>query len=479
MTVVLDAGLLERPAARRAPAAGARPAWIARYRSAVLAVDVTALLAACAAGSLFAHVTPTRAVPLVVAWILALGLARTYEDRFLGSGPEEFTRVFDASVRLTAAAAVVGYTTGSEAAGGFVAVVLPLGMVLLLLGRYAARMVVHARRARGGCLQRVLLVGEAAHVRDLAHHLTREPRSGLVVVGACLSDAARAKRWTLPFPVLGDVSSVTDALASCDATTVAVTSGGMTSGMLRELSYELEDRHVDLLVAPALTNVAGNRVSIRPTAGLPLLHVDEPELTGVRKAAKAVFDRTVALLALVLLLPVLAAIAVAVKLSSPGPVFFFQERVGQDGTRFRMWKFRSMVADAEALRPTILDLNTVDAVLFKARNDPRVTSVGRVLRRWSLDELPQLVNVLRGEMSLVGPRPPLPSEVAVYTSVARRRLLVKPGLTGLWQVSGRSDLSWDETVRLDLHYVENWSLGLDVAVLAKTGLAVLRRQGAY
>ena len=479
MTVVLDAGLLERPVARPAPAAGARPAWITRYRTAVIAVDVTALLVACAAGSLFAQVTPARALPLVVAWLLALGLARTYEDRFLGSGPEEFTRVFDASVRLTAAAAVVGYATGSQAAGGFVAVVLPLGMVLLLLGRYAARMVVHARRARGGCLQRVLLVGEAAHVRDLAQHLTREPRSGLVVVGACLSNAARAKRWTLPFPVLGDVSSVTEALGRCDATTVAVTSGGMTSAMLRELSYELEDRHVDLLVAPALTNVAGNRVSIRPTAGLPLLHVDEPELTGVRKAAKAVFDRTVALIGLLVLLPVLTAIAVAVKLSSPGPVFFFQERVGQDGTRFRMWKFRSMVADAELLRASVLDLNTVDAVLFKARNDPRITPVGRVLRRWSLDELPQLVNVLRGEMSLVGPRPPLPSEVAVYTSVARRRLLVKPGLTGLWQVSGRSDLSWDETVRLDLHYVENWSLGLDVAVLAKTGLAVLRRQGAY
>jgi exopolysaccharide biosynthesis polyprenyl glycosylphosphotransferase len=283
-------------------------------------------------------------------------------------------------------------------------------------------------------------------------------------------------------PVLGGLTDVVSVLRQMRADSVAVAPGpGISSEALRQLSYELEGTGVDLLVAPTLTNVTGTRISIRPVSGLPLLHVDEPELGGARRLVKAAFDRSVGLLLLLLVAPFLLLIALAIRLTSRGPAFFRQQRVGRDGKAFTLWKLRSMYVDAEARRHQLDDLNVHrdKGVLFKIQNDPRITPIGRQLRRYSLDELPQLWNVVKGDMSLVGPRPPLQSEVDRYETHTHRRLLVKPGLTGLWQVSGRSDLSWEDTVRLDLHYVENWSLGLDLAVMAKTVLAVLRPSGAY
>jgi exopolysaccharide biosynthesis polyprenyl glycosylphosphotransferase len=222
-------------------------------------------------------------------------------------------------------------------------------------------------------------------------------------------------------------------------------------------------------------------MSSRTIPGLPLLHIDEPELEGSRRIVKAMFDRTLGLLGLVLVSPLLLGIALAIRLTSSGPAFFRQERVGKAGKPFKIWKFRSMYVDAEEHRDTLVHANIhgLEGVLFKVERDPRVTAVGRFLRRYSLDELPQLINVVLGHMSLVGPRPPLQEEVDRYDGHVHRRLLVKPGMTGLWQVSGRADLPWEEAVRLDLHYVENWTLGLDIAVLCKTVMAVLKPQGAY
>jgi exopolysaccharide biosynthesis polyprenyl glycosylphosphotransferase len=226
-------------------------------------------------------------------------------------------------------------------------------------------------------------------------------------------------------------------------------------------------------------DVAGPRISVRPVAGLPLLHVDHPELTGGRQLVKSLFDKIGATFALVLLAPLLAVIALAIRLTSAGPGLFRQTRVGKDGKEFTVLKFRTMVQEAEALRVGLAEQNEQDGVLFKIKKDPRITRVGGVLRRYSLDELPQLINVLRGDMSMVGPRPPLAEEVAQYGDDVRRRLVVRPGLTGLWQVNGRSDLTWEESVRLDLRYVENWSLALDLLILWKTCSAVVRGSGAY
>jgi exopolysaccharide biosynthesis polyprenyl glycosylphosphotransferase len=264
------------------------------------------------------------------------------------------------------------------------------------------------------------------------------------------------------------------------ADTVAVLACPEMSGLrLRDLAWQLEKSDTDLWLAPALLDIAGPRTTIRPVAGLPLLHMEHPEFSGLRRMIKSAFDRLMAAIALLLLSPLFLVVVMAIRLGDGGPALFRQERVGKGGQPFVLFKFRTMLVDAERQKSQLDELNETDGVLFKIRRDPRVTRVGAMLRRWSLDELPQLINVLIGNMSLVGPRPALPAEAAVYGAHVRRRLVVKPGMTGLWQVNGRSDLSWDESVRLDLRYVENWSFMLDLQILWKTGAAVGRGKGAY
>ena len=278
----------------------------------------------------------------------------------------------------------------------------------------------------------------------------------------------------------GGLDGAASAVARFGADTVAVLACPEMDGMrLRELAWSLEKTRTDMCVASALLDVAGPRTTIRPIAGLPLLHVDHPELDGVKQVIKGVFDRMSASLALILLSPLFALIALAIWIPDRKSVFFRQTRVGKDGRTFRVWKFRTMVVDAEARKAQLLKLNEADGALFKMRQDPRVTRTGAWLRRWSLDEFPQLLNVLVGEMSMVGPRPALPAETAGYGHHMRRRLVVRPGITGLWQVNGRSDLSWDEAERLDVRYVENWSLVLDLQILWKTLAAVWHGSGAY
>jgi exopolysaccharide biosynthesis polyprenyl glycosylphosphotransferase len=265
-----------------------------------------------------------------------------------------------------------------------------------------------------------------------------------------------------------------------DVDVVAVAADPELAGYtLRKLSWALEQRGVELIVSPGIVEVAGPRISIRPVAGLSLLHLERPSVSGGPHLLKSIFDRVVGCLLLLAIAPILLVTAVLIKLTSRGPVLFRQTRVGRGGEQFSMLKFRTMVADAEARKAELAVLNEGNGVLFKLRDDPRVTKVGKYLRRFSIDELPQLVNVLRGDMSLVGPRPPLPAEVAQYAIDDARRMLVKPGLTGLWQVSGRSDLTWEESMRLDLRYADNWSIALDLLILWKTARAVLGSDGAY
>jgi exopolysaccharide biosynthesis polyprenyl glycosylphosphotransferase len=325
------------------------------------------------------------------------------------------------------------------------------------------------------------VVGHGPGVLDLVRQVKREPYHGLEVIAACLPAADSCPELEeLEVPVAGTFDDVSGAVQAVGADTVAVlTCREMDGPALRRLSWQLERQRTDLIVAPALMEVAGPRIAIRPVSGLPLLHVEQPELSGGRRLAKGLVDRAVALAALLLFAPLLLGVGLLVRLTSPGPALFRQTRVGKHGAEFTMLKFRTMVQDAEAKRSDVLHLNELDGVLFKMRDDPRVTRLGGWLRKFSLDELPQLINVITGKMSLVGPRPPLPEEVALYGDDVRRRLLVKPGLTGLWQISGRSDLSWDESVRLDLRYVENWSLALDALIVWKTLFVVARGNGAY
>jgi exopolysaccharide biosynthesis polyprenyl glycosylphosphotransferase len=300
------------------------------------------------------------------------------------------------------------------------------------------------------------------------------------LVGACLPGKYDGSSLA-DIPV---VASVTDVLATAEdlgADPVVVTAGpGMSPEALRRLSWELEGTGINLIVAPALLDVAGPRISVRPVAGVPLLHVDEPELSGPRQVLKGVAEWLFATIAFVLMVPFLALLCLAIRIDSRGAPLFRQTRVGRHGHDFTVYKLRTMHADAETLLESLREQNeAADGLLFKMREDPRITRVGSLLRKWSLDELPQFWNVVKGDMALVGPRPPLPGEVSQYGPEVARRLLVRPGITGLWQVSGRSNLTWEESVRLDLYYVENWSLALDAMIVWKTFFAIFRREGAY
>jgi exopolysaccharide biosynthesis polyprenyl glycosylphosphotransferase len=421
------------------------------------------------------------AMVMPVLWAAMVGLMDGYEPRVVGIGSEEYRQIMRAFVAATAALGFVSYALKLEVARGYVVLALPLATLLTLLGRYAARKWLHRRRTQGAYLHRVVVVGAEHAVVDLVSRLRHDSQSGMQVVGACLSSGDGALLVGLGVPLLGNVDGAAGAVLSSGADTVAVAGGaGVDPTRLRRLSWELEGTDTDLVVSPGLIEVAGPRLHIRPVSGLPLLHVEEPQFTGVRRVLKGAFDRVAAAFALALASPLILGIAVAVRLSSPGPVIFRQTRTGCHGREFTLLKFRSMYQDAEQRRAELQHRNErAEGLLFKMRNDPRVTPVGRWLRRFSLDELPQLVNVLLGHMSLVGPRPPLPAEVALYEDDVRRRLLVKPGLTGLWQVSGRSELTWEESVRLDLRYVENWSFALDLTILWKTGSAISRGRGAY
>ena len=470
--------------------AGDPAAWTSAYlRKAAVADVACALVAGVLALAAYdvhyhswthqaaAYLAFTAVLPIL--WWASVAVAGGYDSRFIGVGSDEFRRVLNAAVSLTAGVAIISYALKLEFARGYVVVALPSATIFDLVVRHRLRRRLHRLRSRGACMRRVVAIGHAPAVADLVAELGRGTYHGLSVVGACLAGGTMLNEIA-GVPVFGGLGSVTAAVGQFRADTVAVLACPEMNGIrLRELAWDLEKTGTDVCVAPALLDVAGPRTTIRPVAGLPLLHVDHPELDGGKKVIKEAFDKALALTGVILLAPVFAAIALAIKLTDRGPVFFRQTRVGKDGHTFTVWKFRTMVVDAEKRKAELTARNEAAGALFKMRRDPRVTRPGAWLRRYSMDELPQLFNVLFGDMSLVGPRPALPVEAARYGDHMRRRLAVKPGMTGLWQINGRSDLPWEEAVRLDLRYVENWSFILDLQILWKTLSAVLGGYGAY
>ncbi|NIL56452.1 sugar transferase [Salinispora arenicola] len=419
-------------------------------------------------------------VLLPLGWVAILWFNGSYDRRYLGLGPDEFKRVLRAGVAVCATVSFLAFATKTDLSRYTVGTALLLALLLILLVRILARFVLHViRRNVGRAGHRMVLVGTLPECLEVYRQVTRSPAAGLVPVAIHITDGyAAARGMETPVPVYTG-RDILALVREVGGDTIAVCgSASAEPGELRRMAWQLEGSGVDLAVAPQLTDIAGPRVHIRPIEGLPLLHVEEPTLSGPALLAKNLLDRMAAGLGLLMLLPMFLAIAVAIRISDPGPVFFRQPRVGHEGRTFRVWKFRTMYVDAEERLASLVDQNETDGMLFKMKQDPRVFPVGRFLRASSLDELPQLINVLKGEMSLVGPRP-LPADDGDFLGDVRRRLLVKPGITGLWQVSGRSDLSWDEAVRLDLYYVDNWSLAYDLSILWRTVGVVLARKGAY
>jgi exopolysaccharide biosynthesis polyprenyl glycosylphosphotransferase len=418
-------------------------------------------------------------IMLIVAWVLMLRLHGAYDKRLLGHGPEEYRAVATASFWLFGAVTIISYLLSLEVARGYVAMAMPAGMLGLLLDRWLWRKWLTLHRTLGLMSSSVLVVGGREHLTGLIRTLKSVPGAGYRVVAACCSDARDG--YICGIPVVGEEPDAADLAGRIGVNTVACTSSSrFDADGLRHLGWALEHQDVDLVVVPSLTDIAGPRVLTRPVAGLSLLHVEAPVFEGPRLALKTFIDRVGAAVLLILLSPLFAIVAFLVWRHDRGPVFYKQERIGKEGGVFGMFKFRTMVTDAETQLQSLLASTGQEAApLYKIKADPRITPVGIWLRRFSIDELPQLINVLRGEMSLVGPRPQVAFEVATYGNDVRRRLLVKPGMTGLWQINGRSDLTWEESVRFDLYYVENWSVMSDLMILWRTGRAVISSSGAY
>jgi exopolysaccharide biosynthesis polyprenyl glycosylphosphotransferase len=491
VTAVETPSELTEPTARVAS-----PQWRKRYTTALIIIDVVVVILALMSAQLV-RVGPVTTLDITsiyfsvaslfvaVIWLSLLAAYRTRSPRIVGAGVEEYRRVVSATLATISVIAVALMIFRPEYARGYLAVAFPLGLVGLLLGRQICRRFLGAQRRRGRCVTSVLAVGDPRAVRGLVQSLAREWWYGYSVIGVCLTGRPAGGTIDVPgvgaLPVLGDENDVERAIAETNADTVALTATEhLGPEGIRELSWQLDKLDVDLVVSPGVVDVAGPRLTMQPVSGLPLIHVEKPQYSGTKRIQKRAFDICVSLTVLLGALPVMIAAAIATKLTSKGPVFYRSERIGLDGQPFQMIKFRTMVDGADARVQSLVALNeSVGGVLFKIRDDPRVTSVGRILRRYSIDELPQFINVLRKDMSVVGPRPPLRREVDTYDDQVRRRLLVLPGITGLWQVSGRSDLSWEDSVRLDLSYVENWSITNDLLIAAKTVRTVFAGTGAY
>ncbi|MDH6238266.1 sugar transferase [Cryobacterium sp. CG_9.6] len=474
--------------------------WARKYRLKLVITDVAMVSAALSVALIARFGFDEASTPLgsfhvdywVISaiigatWIASLSATRTRDPRILGMGSTEYKRVVNASAITFGLLAITFLIFQVDIARSFFILAFPVGVTVLTLERWLWRRWLARQRRFGHYLSRVLVVGQRDDVEYVISQLHAHSGIAYCVVGVALDSAEGSSRPTeitvdhRTVPIVTNLENVADTVCVLGVNTVIV--AGQPSGgaqYVRSLGWELENTNAELVLSSRLTDVAGPRIHFRPVEGLPLIHVEIPRFDGFKHALKRSLDIAASSLALIVLSPALLVVAALIRADSPGPVLFLQERCGRGGETFRMVKFRSMVVNAEDNLSSLLDQNQASGTLFKIRNDPRITRIGGFLRKHSIDELPQLWNIIRGDMSIVGPRPSLPQEVLTYETHVHRRLYIKPGLTGMWQISGRSDLSWEESVRLDLYYVENWSLTKDLMIIWRTFQVVIHPVGAY
>ena len=423
----------------------------------------------------------TLAGPLIiVGWIVTIAAFGGYRGDVFGAGPDEYRRVFSASLMASGLAGVGCYLAKFDLSRGFFLLAFGLGIPALLVGRTFLRRAIQQARKRGSLRQRAIIAGSRSHVDEVAAVLNRETWLGYQVIGALTPEYDLAEETSAGVPVIGNTAEATSLVKATNADVIFFAGGSVgASSQFRKALWDLERHHVQVVVAPSVTDISSERISIRPVGGLPLLHVDPPRWSDASRWGKRIFDLVGSTLLIVIFAPLLGFTAAQIKLHDRGPVFFRHARIGKDHQEFKCLKFRTMVVDAETRVTDLQKQLGQSALLFKMKDDPRITPPGKWLRRFSIDELPQLFNVWRGDMSLVGPRPQVAAEVAMYDASMSRRLHVRPGMTGLWQVSGRNDLSVEEAIRLDLYYVDNWSMLQDLSILSRTLGAVMASRGAY
>jgi exopolysaccharide biosynthesis polyprenyl glycosylphosphotransferase len=464
-------------------AASKKPRVLGPFRRRLILTDLVMLLTSTLVGLLLSaravesSLDPIFAVysmPFIItgAWFALLVLRGAYDQRIIGLGTEEVQRVVSATLITFALVAGLSYLLRADISRAYAFISLPLGLILIIAARFFWRGWLYRARAKGRFMSRTVVVGTGQIANELEEWLTEGSYAGYLVVAR------------YPAPKNDDdlatwVDRLDTTLSENNASAVALTpTDDATSGALRQIAWRLEGRAIDLLIAPGILDMAGPRLTVRPVAGLPLLHMDEAVLSRPQRLAKRSLDLIVGILMAIILSPVMIICAITVRLTSRGPVIFRQTRIGLGGNTFTMLKFRTMHNNADALRQELREQHDQDDPMFKLKDDPRITTPGKFLRRWSLDELPQLFNVLGGSMSLVGPRPHPIDDVDRYEANAYRRLALKPGLTGLWQVEGRSNLDWEQALQLDVYYVERWSLSGDLILLARTMRAVAQGRGA-
>ena len=417
---------------------------------------------------------------MLLGWLTSIAVLGGYREEVFGAGADEYKRVLRASLFASGFSTVVFYLAKFDLSRSFFLLTYGLGLPLLLIGRFLLRRLLYAARRRGLLTRTVLVAGTGSHIDDIARVLSRDSFLGYRVLGALTPDGDPADETASGVPVLGTASEAPRIADEVGADVLCFAGGSVGSAaMMREMFWTLERQQVSVIIAPSVTDVSSERVAIRPIGGLPLIHVDPPTWSDASRWGKRLFDVLGSLAIMVLLAPVLAFVAVRVALHDRGPVLFGQTRIGRHGEPFECLKFRTMLVAAESMIESLQAEQNASALLFKDKDDPRITGPGRWMRRFSFDELPQLFNVLRGDMSLVGPRPQVAAEVELYDHAMSRRLHVRPGMTGLWQISGRSDLTAEEAMRLDLYYVDNWSMMQDLSILAYTAGAVISSRGAY
>jgi exopolysaccharide biosynthesis polyprenyl glycosylphosphotransferase len=485
---------LPRVDGEKHPSESASRSWAARYSARLVVSDIVIVLGVTFATQFF-YVGPSTelveltgrlagapisytmvSAVLAISWIAVLAIYGTRAPRHIGYGTSEYRVIVDASIRLLGLSALAAYLLKMDLSRGYFLLAFPAGIALLCLERLLWRKWLAARRRRREYSSSVLIIGSEVSSKRIAQELSTQTQAGLNVVGVCIPTGAVGTHLDgTDIPILGSLDDLSSALQTSGADTVLISSSEeVPPGRVREISWMLDASRQHLLVAPSLTDVAGPRIHMRPVAGLPLVHVEMPKFEGRQRFAKRLFDVVGSGLMLLIFSPLFLVVSFLVRRSGPGGVYYQQERIGMNGEPFGMLKFRSMVDGADASLLDLLEQQGSDGKpLHKVQNDPRITPIGHILRKYSLDEFPQLINVLRGSMSLVGPRPQREGEVALYDDAARRRLIVKPGMSGLWQVSGRSLLSWEDAIRLDLYYIENWSLTRDISILLRTVKAVV------
>ena len=468
----------DRPHLRRDP--------LRVYATRAVIWDIVAVTAASVIGFILRWAIPYNlsisdgiyvffALVVIVSWMGVLILRGAYDTRILGVGSEEFKRIVGASAVVFGAIAIVSFALKLELSRGFVLITFIAGIVLLLTVRWILRAWLRHERMYGHFLHRTIVIGSGAAQAEIVDMLDRDPVAGFTVVDVIDEpdiDASETQldRW---------LDEVMARINLEDADTVAVAgSRALEQVVIQRLAWRLEGPRVDLLVAPNIGDVAGPRVTMRMAADLPLLHLDEPHLTGPKRAIKRALDIVFGVILFLLFSPFMIVAAIGTFATSRGPILYRQERVGRGGEAITVTKFRTMYVGADKKRAEVIG-RPDEKIFDRYKTDPRITPFGRLLRRWSIDEMPQVVNVIRGNMSLVGPRPVLPEELGLFDDADHRRHLTKPGLTGLWQVSGRKEVDWEERMRMDLDYVENWSPALDLVIVAKTAKVVLSGRGAY